>query len=143
MAKPEHKHEAPKEDPRELLYQYKNLESQFSAIISEIRKIEGSMAEFNLAIEAISSIEKTPGSDILVPLGANTFAYAKLSDSDIVLTGIGSDILVKKTAKGSAELVKKNIENLQKNLDALNSVAKRVEDKLIELTPRIQPYINE
>lgn len=143
MTKTEHKHEAPKEDPRELLYQYRNLESQFSSIINEARKIENSILEFNLAIEAINNIEKTPGSDILVPLGANAFAYAKLSDSKDILTGIGSDILVKKTAKESVELVKKNLENLQKNLDALNAVAKRVEDKLIELTPKIQPYINE
>lgn len=143
MAKPEHKHEAPKEDPRELIYQYRNLESQFSAIISETKKIENSLLEFNLAIEAINNIDKSPGAEILVPLGANTFTYAKLSGSKEILTGIGSDILVKKTTTESIEVVKKNIENLQRNLDALNAVAKKVEEKLIELTPKIQPYVNE
>ena len=143
MAKTEHKHEAPKEDPRELIYQYRTFESQFSAIMGEAKKVENSLIEFNLAIEAINNIDENPGSEILVPLGANAFSYAKLSGSKDILTGIGSDVLVKKTTSESIEIIKKNIENLQKNLDTLNSIAKRVEDKLIELTPKIQPYIHE
>ncbi len=142
MIKDEHKKEdQKKEDPREIISQYKSYEAQLKAILEEIRKIESTMIEYNLAIEAIHNMQKSKDADLLVPVGANSFVYAKLSDNENILTGIGSDILVKKTAEASVETIKKNIEAMQKNAENLTSIAKNLENRLVELAPKIQPYL--
>ena len=144
MAKDEPKKEdQKKEDPREIISQYKSYEAQLKTILEEIRKIENTMVEYNLAIEAIQNMQKSKDADLLVPIGANSFVYAKLSDNENILTGVGSDILVKKTADASTDIIKKNIEAMQKNVENLSTIAKNLENRLVELAPKIQPYVRQ
>lgn len=141
MTEHPHKQEEKKEDPRALIAQYQNYESQLKTVLEEIKNIENTIIEHNLAIEAMENIHKNQDADMLVPLGANSFAYAKLSDNKHIITGIGSDILVKKSVTESRDMVKDNLKGMQKNIENLSSIAKNLEAKLIELTPKIQPYL--
>jgi len=78
------------------------------------------------------------GHDILVPIGANTFTFAKASRSDKVLIGIGGDVIIEDTAGGAMEKLDSTIKILE---DADKRIAGRIaemERQMVELNSEVE-----
>ena len=124
---------------REMLDQYKLYESQLASILEQVQNIEKTLADFDLAGETLENLKRADkDSEILVPIGADSFVSARLSDTENVLVGIGSGVIVKKPVEDSKKLIEKTAKNLQKNLEQFSILAKKVQEKMSELAPKIQ-----
>ena len=74
--------------------------------------------------------EAKNGSEILIPIGGGTFAYADTKDVNKILTDVGSGIVVEKTPDEAIAVINKRIESLQINQDSLTTLSQQISSQM-------------
>jgi prefoldin alpha subunit len=87
--------------------------------------------------------EADEGADILVPVGGDSFVYAKVSSSERVLVGLGSGITVEKSVDSALETIDKRIEELREITKDISEKRSSMEAEHANLTQRIQEAYQE
>jgi len=123
----------------EMLKEYYTLESQLKAMTEEARNSESIFLEGAVTLESLRELEKSKGeSEILVPLGRDNFARAKLIDAQSVLVSIGSDVVIKKPIADSIQLAESKLKSYEQSLQALNTMISSIQQRMSQLTPKLE-----
>ena len=62
--------------------------------------LAASLSELSMTLEAIKGVKGLkPGTDILVPMGSDSFIAAKLATTEKVITGLGADVAAERSSK--------------------------------------------
>ncbi len=93
-----------------------------------------SLEEHLRAKETMSRFQKGgEGSEILVPVGANSFLFAQISNPNKAIVGIGSDLTVEEDMKDAIKRMDGKIEEIETALKGLTEkvveVSRMVEEK--------------
>ncbi len=128
-----------KQSFEEMLNEYYTLEAQLKNLTEQARSSESALIEHAVALETINELAKSGSeSEILVPLGRDSFARAKILDAKNVLVSVGSDVVLKKPVEEASKLAESKIKSYEQSLQALNTMIMSVQQRLSELGPRIQ-----
>lgn len=130
----------------EQIFQEKYLEyNQYKAQMQGLSEEFSTLAITNQALStargAVENFEKLKdGAEILVPLGAQVFAKANLSNVNEVLVNIGAGAVVKKDIPKAL----KSLESQQKEVEALSnhiaSQLKELGERVEALEPELDAY---
>ncbi len=93
-----------------------------------------SLEEHMRAKETMTRFQKGgKGAEILVPVGANSFLFARIEDPDKAIVGIGSDITVEESMEVAVKRLETRIEDIEKALQGLAGrmveTSRKVEEK--------------
>jgi|TARA_Y100000310_G_scaffold345097_1_gene461771 prefoldin alpha subunit len=120
---------------------YNLYKQQAQALVKELSMLNQTAQTMTTAREVLKNIDGSKESEILVPVGGNTFLKAKIEDAENVLVGVGSDIVLKKPVKDALTAIDEQIENLQNASEKLNTQMKTLEDQMRILEPEIQKMV--
>jgi len=82
-------------------------------------------------------------SELLVPIGGNSYIRAKLENPDKIVVGMGAGVSVEKTLQEAKEIVKKRLENLEKTRMSLQQQFAQVAEKINEDREKFEKLVAE
>jgi len=82
--------------------------------------------------------EAGPGEELLVPIGANSFLFARVGDPQKAIVGIGSDIAVEDSAQNAIDRLTRQIEELKGALEAIQAKAGELDGALQRQNAKVQ-----
>jgi len=131
-------------DLQEKYMQYNFYKQQAQGLLQEISLLNQTTQNISTAREVLSNIESAKDkSEILVPVGGNTFLKAKLEDTENVLIGIGADVVLKKSMPEAISTIDEQLENLKNTGEKFSNQMQDLEKKMRVLEPEIQKMMLE
>ena len=129
------------EKARELYIEMESCDKQIKAVQEQVQRLDQQVMELESLAEAIDELSlKKTGEEILVPISSGIFLAADIKDSKSLFVNVGSDVIVKRTMKQSADMVtgqQKEIESyreeLSTQLQILISKATQIQEKMRKL----------
>ncbi len=121
------------EEIRRLGVELRFLEQTAEALRSRINMVNAVITDLTYANMTLEGLEKEKGnSELLVPIGGNSYIKAKLDNPDKVIVGMGAGVSVEKTLQEAKEIIKKRLENLEKTRTSLQQQFAQVAERINE-----------
>ncbi len=121
------------EELRRLSAELRFFEQTAEAIQSRINMVNAVITDLTYASIALEGLEKEKeNSELLVPIGNNSYIKAKLENPDKIIVGMGAGVSVEKTSQEAKEIVKNRQENLEKTRLSLQQQLAQVAEKINE-----------
>ncbi|MFH1424633.1 MAG: prefoldin subunit alpha [archaeon] len=121
--------------------EYTILKTQIESLIQELNAMGGVEMELLAAKNTIESLKGAKDSEIMVPLGGNSFVMADLKDKGYVLTGVGAGVVVEKKVSDAVESIGTQLETLTDGRAKLEGQIKKMGERLGALEPELQAYL--
>ena len=120
------------------------LEQTAEAIQSRINMVNAVITDLVYASMALEGLEKEKeNSELLVPIGSNSYIKAKLENPDKVIIGMGAGVSVEKTFQEAKEIVKNRQENLGKTRMSLQQQLAQVAERINEGREKFESLVAE
>jgi len=113
--------------------------AQMEGLVRQQELLQLAIEEHSRAKETIENLSKRgPGEDILVPVGADSFIYADVSDRRDAVVGVGSGVAIGRTPEEAARILQAKIEDLSEALHKVTEKASELESVIQQLSQKIQ-----
>jgi prefoldin alpha subunit len=113
--------------------------AQLEGLAKQQELIQLAVEEHVRARETIKEMAKgNPGDDILVPLGADSYIHAKISDNTDTIVGAGSGMSIKRKPEEAEKILDSKIDDLSRAFKSISDKAAETEALVQELTQRVQ-----
>lgn len=127
-----------------IMSEYEYYRSQVDAYKKNIELINASIAELTIVSESLDNIKNLDSkNEVLLPLGAESFITARVTDVSKVIIGIGAGVAVKKSIGDAKRDLKTRIAELEKvrkeHTDGLGAMLSRMD----EIAPQVRKFIEE
>jgi prefoldin alpha subunit len=120
------------------------LEQTAEAIQSRTNMVNAVITDLVYASMALEGLEKEKeNSELLVPIGSNSYIKAKLENPDKVIVGMGAGVSVEKTLQEAKEIVKNRQENLEKTRMSLQQQLAQVAERISEDREKFESLVAE
>lgn len=132
------------EELRQISVELRLLEQTAEAMQSRIDMVNAVTTDLTYASMALEGLEKeTEDSELLIPIGGNSFVKAMLKSPDKLIVGMGAGVSIEKSLQEAKEIVKKRLENIQKTRQSLEQQLAQVADKIAEGRERFESIVAE
>ena len=130
----------------QMMMEYEQIRGQIEALQEGVSMIDASVLQIDAALEALTAASSLSGdNEILLPVGADSFLSAKITDTENVLVGVGADVAVKKKigdavsdAKSKKDVLVKTREERGRELERLVGFAQEMAPKLQAMMAKTQ-----
>ena len=142
MAKPEHSKPHSEEEKFQRMYmEYNMYKNQMQGLSEEMSTIAATNHALITARETLENFDKLKENpEILVPIGAQSFAYAKVSDLKNVLVNVGANTLVKKDVPKALESISKQLAELEDARGKVEASMKEIAGRMEEIEPQLEAF---
>ncbi|MEE9594983.1 MAG: prefoldin subunit alpha [Candidatus Hydrothermarchaeales archaeon] len=125
-----------------ILAEYEGLRAQTEVLRESLNLINSSLGELNVVRDSLGKIgEMSEDNEILVPMGADSFTKATITDRERVIVGIGSNVAVGKSISEALEDLEKRVKDLEKLRGERTSDLQQSAKKMEELSPTVQAIL--
>jgi len=132
------------EELRKLSAEMRFLEQTAEAMQSRINMVNAVITDLTYASMTLEGIEKEKeNSELLVPIGGNSYIKAKLENPDKVTVGMGAGVSVEKTLQEAKEIIKNRLENLEKTRMSLQQQLAQVAERISEDREKFESLVAE
>lgn len=132
-------------DERKLREDYAALESakaQLEGLAKQQQLIQLAVEEHVRARETVKQVsERQPGEELLIPIGADSYLFARISDDRDAVVGIGSGVSIKRTPKEAEAILDSKIDDLSRAFKSISERAAQMEAMIQELSDKVQAQI--
>lgn len=117
--------------------------AQLEGLTRQQQLIQLAVDEHVRARETIKQIAKgSPGDEILVPVGADSYIHARISDSKDAIVGVGSGVSIKRSPEEAEKILDAKIDDLSRAFKSVTDKAAQTEALIQELTDRVQTQMD-
>ncbi len=140
MAKKEKSHSEEEKFQKKYL-EYNLYRNQLQGLSEELSTIAATVHAMNTALETLENFDKLKENpEILVPIGAQTFAHAKITDLKNVLVNIGANTILKKDVQKAIETLNNQLKELEEARTKIETNIRELGEKLEEMEPELEEY---
>jgi len=130
------------EEVNRLVAEVQLLEATINALNSRLELTEAALNESRMALETLKAIKDAKkGDSILVPIGADSYIFAKVDSTEKVIVGVGANVRVEKSIESSIEMVDQRINRLEQIRKALEQQLLQASQRLGEARERLERLI--
>ena len=109
------------------------------ALRRHISLLTSSLSELSMTLEAIKAIKGLkPGTDILVPMGSDSFITAKLTTAEKVITGLGADISAERSSEDALKVLEARRTELEQALAQAREELGKLGERMEALRPEAE-----
>jgi len=113
--------------------------AQLEGLAKQQELIQLAVEEHVRARETIKQMAKgNPGDDILIPLGADSYIHAKISDNRDAIVGAGSGVSIKRKPDEAEKILDSKIDDLSRAFKSISDKAAETEALVQEITQKVQ-----
>jgi prefoldin alpha subunit len=119
------------EELRKLSVELRMLEQTAEALQSRLSMINAVATDLTYANMALENLDvEKENAELLVPIGGTSYIRAKLDNPDKIVVGLGAGVSAEKTRQEAKEIIKKRLEDLGKNQQAVQQQFVQVADRI-------------
>lgn len=112
--------------------------NQLAALLQQHQYLSASHADHLRAREALEGLEGLEaGSELLLPVGGETYLRGSTDRSKPVLIGIGSGVVVEMSRPKASETLAQRISSIQRAREELEGQVGQLEDRIEQLSGRL------
>lgn len=113
--------------------------AQLESLVEQQLLVQMSMEEHARAKATLTSFATTEeGSEILVPVGGNSFVFAKVGSNSKAIVGIGSGVSVERPLEEAVKIIDARLEELVETFKKLGERRASVESQSSQLSQAVQ-----
>lgn len=128
-----------KESFQKKFYEFNIYRKQAESMLQELTLLSQTAESLKVTQNTLDNIKKLNNdSEILVPLGGNSFAKAKLSNPKNVLIGVGADVVMEKSIADANAILGNQSTEVEKAKAKMESQLKELDKHMTELEPEIE-----
>ena len=117
--------------------------AQLDGLARQQQLIQLAVDEHVRARETIKSLSKgAVGDDILIPLGADSYIHAKISENRDAVVGVGSGVSLRKTADEAEKILDSKIDDLSRAFKTVSERAAQTEAMIQDLSEKVQAQVD-
>jgi prefoldin alpha subunit len=132
------------EELRKLTVELRFYEQTADALQSRLNMVSAVITDLTVAGVTLNTLEaEKEGSELLVPVGGNSYIKARLDNSKSLIVGMGAGVSVEKTFAESKEILKNRQEDLEKTRASMQQQFVQVVDKTKELRDTIESLVEK
>jgi len=134
------KQEMPSEQQvRESYMMLESAKAQLEGLAKQQELIQLAVEEHVRARETIKEIAKGAADDeVLVPLGADSYIHAKISDNKDAIVGVGAGISIRRSPEEAEKILDTKIDDLSRAFKSITDKAAKTEAMVQELSEKVQ-----
>lgn len=126
---------------RETAAMIETAKAQLEALARQQEIIRLTVDEHSRAKDTIDKIAAgEPGEDVLVPIGADSFIHAKISDNKNAVVGIGASVSFQHTPEEAGKVLDARVDELNRALRKIADRAEQTELSVQQLSEKIQQF---
>ncbi len=116
-----------------------NLKQQLDALGKQQQLIQLAVEEHVRARETVKSLTNgSPGDEVLIPIGADSYVHAKISDNRTIIVGVGSSTSIRRTPEEAEKILDEKLDELSRAFKAISDRASKLEQMAQELSEKVQ-----
>jgi prefoldin alpha subunit len=124
---------------RENMMRLETAKAQLEGLAKQQELIQLAIEEHAKARETVKNLAKSAsGDDLMIPIGADSYIYARASDRKDVVVGVGSGVSIQRDAEEAEKILDARIEELAQAFQKINDIAAQTESAINELNEKIQ-----
>ncbi|MBX5321722.1 MAG: prefoldin subunit alpha [Candidatus Bathyarchaeota archaeon] len=132
------------EELRRLSVEMRILEQTAETLQARMNMINAVITDLTYANITLEGLEKQKeNAELLIPIGGNSYIKARLETPDKVTVGIGSGVSVEKTLQEAKDIIKKRLEDMEKNRASLQQQFSQVVERINEDRARFEELAAE
>ena len=136
---PEDRPPVTEEQVRDDLMRLDLYRNQLSQMLQQHQMISASRTDHVRARETLEGLDQTgPAPELLLPVGGDTFLRGSPRDSDHVLVGIGSGIVVEMERPKASQLLAERLSRLDQAAQDLETQMRSLEERITVLSSRLE-----
>jgi len=136
----------PPVDEAQLRQDYATLEAakaQLEGLTKQQQLIQLAVEEHVRARETIKQMtSKAPGEEMLVPIGADSYIHARISEDRNAVVGVGTGVSIKRTPEEAEKILDSKIDELSRAFKSITDRAAQTEAAIQELSEKVQAQID-
>ncbi len=137
-------HRAAEEELRKLSMEMRYLEQTADALQQRISMVNAALTDLTYANLTLEGIEKEKeNTELLVPIGGNSYVKAKITDTNKVIVGLGAGVSVEKSLADAKSTLKERLDELGKTMNAAQQQFTQVADRINTGRTRIETLLND
>jgi prefoldin alpha subunit len=110
----------------------------------QIMAMSSAITEFTATISSIKALKDVKaGTEILVPIGADSFVPAKLSFSEKVEMGIGAEVFAERTSADAVAALEARVAELGKAIDQARAELEKLDERVAALRPEAEELVQK
>jgi prefoldin alpha subunit len=131
-------------EAREAAAMIETAKAQYEALARQQEIVRLTIDEHSRAKDTIARVASgTPGDEILVPVGAESFIHARISEEKNAVVGVGAGISFQRSPEEAQKILAVRIDELNR---AAHKIAERIEQTELtvqQLSEKIQEYYSQ
>jgi len=114
------------------------------ALRQHLSLLAASLSELSMTLEVINTVKGLkPGTDILVPMGSDSFITAKLGTTDKVITGLGADVAAERSSEDALKVLEARRTELAQALDRAREELGKLGERMEALRPEAERILEK
>lgn len=127
-----------------IMAQLNDHQATVEALRQHISMLATSLTELSMTIGATKALkELKPDTEILVPIGSDSFINAKIARSDKVITGLGADVAAERTAEDAVKVLEARAAELEQTVGQAREELGRLEERIEALRPEAEKILKK
>lgn len=124
---------------RENMMRLETAKAQLEGLSKQQELIQLAIEEHVKARETVKSLAKSAsGDELMIPVGADSYIYAKATDRKEVVIGVGSDVSIQRNAEEAEKILDARVEELAQAFQKVAEMAAQTEGAIQELSEKVQ-----
>jgi len=114
------------------------------ALRQHLSLLAASLSELSMTLEVINTVKGLkPGTDILVPMGSDSFITAKLATTEKVITGLGADVAAERGSEDALKVLEARRTELAQALDRAREELGKLGERMEALRPEAERILEK
>jgi prefoldin alpha subunit len=114
------------------------------ALRQHLSSLTASLSELSMTLEAIKTVKGLkPGTDILVPIGSDSFIKAKLATAEKVITGLGADVAAERSSEDALKVLETRRTELEQALVRAREELGKLGERMEALRPEAERILEK
>lgn len=124
---------------RENMLRLETAKEQLEGLSRQQELIQLAIEEHAKARETVKNLAKSaPGEELMIPIGADAYIYAKASGNKDVVVGVGSAVSIQRNVEEAEKILENRIEELAQAFQRVAEMAAQTEGAIRELSDKVQ-----
>jgi prefoldin alpha subunit len=116
--------------------------AQLESIAQNQQLVQMSLEELSRAKETLNQYQKaTEGDELLVPIGGNSFVFAKVATNAKAIVGIGTGVSVERSTEDAIKIMEDRAAELMDSMKKLNDRRNAIEEQANILSQAVQQEV--
>lgn len=106
-----------------------SIQMQGQQLKEQLESMHQAVAQMNMTVESLQSVEKQKKENLLIPLGSGCFLKGKATDKKKVIIDLGPNVLAEKPVKEAVKLISERKDGIEKQITTIEGQLKTLDSK--------------